>query len=80
MTQFRRDLVLFGTKSELPRISRFVEEACDGANLDAAARFDLQMAVDEACCNVFEHAYRSFPRLTRAAPSKNALWAAWACT
>jgi anti-sigma regulatory factor (Ser/Thr protein kinase) len=57
MTQFRRDLVLFGTKSELPRISRFVEEACDGANLDAAARFDLQMAVDEACCNVFEHAY-----------------------
>jgi anti-sigma regulatory factor (Ser/Thr protein kinase) len=57
MTQFRRELVLVGTKSELPRISRFVEEACDGANVDSAARFDLQMAVDEACCNVFEHAY-----------------------
>ena len=57
MTQFRRDLVLVGTKSELPRISRFVEEACDGANVDPATRFDLQMAVDEACCNVFEHAY-----------------------
>jgi anti-sigma regulatory factor (Ser/Thr protein kinase) len=57
MTQFRRDLVLIGTKSELPHISRFVEEACDGANVDPAACFDLQMAVDEACCNVFEHAY-----------------------
>jgi anti-sigma regulatory factor (Ser/Thr protein kinase) len=57
MTQFRRDLVLVGTNSELPRISRFIEEACDGANVDSAARFDLQMAVDEACCNVFEHAY-----------------------
>jgi serine/threonine-protein kinase RsbW len=57
MTQFRRELVLVGTKSELLRISRFVEEACDGASVDPAARFDLQMAVDEACCNVFEHAY-----------------------
>ena len=57
MTQFRRELVLTGTKSELSRIGRFVEEACDGANVDPAARFDLQMAVDEACCNVFEHAY-----------------------
>lgn len=57
MTQFRRELVLSGTKSELPRIARFVEEACNGANVDSAARFDLQMAVDEACCNVFEHAY-----------------------
>jgi len=57
MTQFRRELILIGTKSELPRISRFVEEACIGANVDPAASFDLQMAVDEACCNVFEHAY-----------------------
>jgi anti-sigma regulatory factor (Ser/Thr protein kinase) len=57
MTQFRRDLVLVGTKSELPRIGRFVEEACAGANVAPAACFDLQLAVDEACCNVFEHAY-----------------------
>jgi anti-sigma regulatory factor (Ser/Thr protein kinase) len=57
MTQFQRELVLVGTKSELPRINRFVEEACDGASVDPAARFDLQLAVDEACCNVFEHAY-----------------------
>src|SRR5512136_523632 len=57
MTQFRRHLTLVGTKNELPCISQFVEAACDGANVDPAARFDLQMAVDEACCNVFEHAY-----------------------
>jgi serine/threonine-protein kinase RsbW len=57
MTPFRRELTVVGTKKELPRIGRFVEEACVGANIAPAARFDLQMAVDEACCNVFEHAY-----------------------
>ncbi len=59
MTPFRRELHLIGTMADLARIGTFIEEACAQANVDPAARFDLMMAVDEACSNVFEHAYDS---------------------
>lgn len=57
MTPFRRDLSVVGTMADLLRIGEFMEEACDHADIDPTARFDVLMAVDEACCNVFEHAY-----------------------
>jgi serine/threonine-protein kinase RsbW len=57
MTSFRRELQLVGTLADLPRIGEFIEGACEQADIDPAARFDILMAVDEACSNVFEHAY-----------------------
>ena len=57
MTPFRRDLSMVGTMADLPRIGEFMEDACEHADVVPMARFDVLMAVDEACCNVFEHAY-----------------------
>jgi anti-sigma regulatory factor (Ser/Thr protein kinase) len=57
MTPFRREFHLTGTMADLPSIGEFIEEVCAQANIAQAARFDVLMAVDEACSNVFEHAY-----------------------
>ena len=57
MTPFQRELSLVGALDDLPRIANFIEEACTAIGLAPAARFDLQLAVEEACCNVIEHAY-----------------------
>jgi serine/threonine-protein kinase RsbW len=45
------------TADDLPRVLEFMEESCRDANVDPALWFDLQLAVEEACCNVIEHAY-----------------------
>ena len=47
-----------GTPAELSRIAEFVDDACEQAAIDPTMRFDLQLAVEEACMNVIEHAYR----------------------
>ena len=54
---FRSELCMAGTLAELPRIVEFVEDACEQAAIDPAKIFDLQLAVEEACTNVIEHAY-----------------------
>jgi serine/threonine-protein kinase RsbW len=42
---------------DLPGVLEFMEASCRDANVDPALWFDLQLAVEEACCNVIEHAY-----------------------
>jgi len=54
---FRQELCMAGTVSELPRIVEFVDDACEQAAINPAQRFNLQLAVEEACMNVIEHAY-----------------------
>jgi anti-sigma regulatory factor (Ser/Thr protein kinase) len=54
---FRCELCMAGTVAELPRIVEFVDDACEQAAISPAVRFDLQLAVEEACMNVVEHAY-----------------------
>jgi len=41
----------------LAQISRFVGKAAKEANLDKASIYAVQLAVDEACSNIMEHAY-----------------------
>lgn len=55
---FQSELCMVGTMAELPHIVEFVECACEEAAVDPAVRFDLKLAVEEACTNVIEHAYR----------------------
>lgn len=58
MHEIRRLTVLgrYGYDS-IPTITQFVAEAARAASLDENEVFHCQMAVDEACTNVIEHAY-----------------------
>ena len=46
-----------GRYDSLASISDFVEEAANEAGLDHKATYAVQLAVDEACCNIIDHAY-----------------------
>lgn len=52
------DTVTFpGSYKSLEKISDFVGKAAQAAGLDAQAIYAVQLAVDEACCNIIDHAY-----------------------
>jgi anti-sigma regulatory factor (Ser/Thr protein kinase) len=50
-------LTVAGFFKNLARISDFVSKAATRAGLDERGVYAVQMAVDEACTNVIEHAY-----------------------
>ena len=57
MSNFLRELAVPGRTVDLPDVLAFIEAACDGAGVRPHFWFDLQLAVEEACANVIEHAY-----------------------
>ena len=46
-----------GQFSSLAEIGEFIVKAAQAAGLDKRATYAVQMAVDEACSNIVEHAY-----------------------
>ncbi|NIV11416.1 MAG: histidine kinase [Aliifodinibius sp.] len=46
-----------GKFSSLEKISDFVTKHADASGLDENATYAVQLAVDEACSNIIEHAY-----------------------
>jgi len=46
-----------GTFKNLEKISDFVTKAAEDAGLDDSGVYAVQLAVDEACANIIEHAY-----------------------
>jgi serine/threonine-protein kinase RsbW len=46
-----------GRYDSLESISNFIEDAAKKAGLDQKATYAVQLAVDEACCNIIDHAY-----------------------
>ena len=46
-----------GRYSSLPEISEFAGRAARTAGLDAPTVYAIQLAIDEACSNIIEHAY-----------------------
>jgi serine/threonine-protein kinase RsbW len=57
MSSFRRELTVPGYVADLPDVLAFIETACEEASVRPELCFDLQLAVEEACANVIEHAY-----------------------
>lgn len=51
-------LVVSSNLDNLPRVIAFVRQACETAGLDEDAAFACELATDEACTNIMEHAYR----------------------
>lgn len=46
-----------GNYQSLSEISKFVVEAAQEAGLDEQEIYEVDLAVDEACCNIIDHAY-----------------------
>jgi serine/threonine-protein kinase RsbW len=53
----RQTRVFPGQFSSLMAICKFIAQAAAAAGLDERATYAVQMAVDEACSNIIEHAY-----------------------
>ncbi len=53
----RRHITIRGVFSNIPRMIEFVSDAANAARLSDDEVFHCQMAVDEACTNIIEHAY-----------------------
>jgi serine/threonine-protein kinase RsbW len=46
-----------GNYKSLAKISHFVEQAIKQAGLNARDAYSVKLAIDEACCNIIDHAY-----------------------
>jgi serine/threonine-protein kinase RsbW len=53
----RHTRIFPGEFSSLSAVYEFVAKAAQAAGLDDRATYAIQMAVDEACSNIIEHAY-----------------------
>ncbi len=65
----RWQLTIASDLHNLPLIAQFVRDAGRAAGLDEGALFAVELACDEACNNVIEHAYRGAKGLLRIACS-----------
>ncbi len=57
MASKHNQLAVSGHLKNLAVIGDFINQAALEANLDDRATYAIQMAVDEACTNIIEHAY-----------------------
>ncbi len=46
-----------GNYQSLSKIGKFVVQAAREAGLDERKVYEVELAVDEACCNIIDHAY-----------------------
>jgi serine/threonine-protein kinase RsbW len=46
-----------GNYKSLTKISQFLEQAIKKVGLNAGDAYSVKLAVDEACCNIIDHAY-----------------------
>lgn len=46
-----------GNYKSLAKISHFLEQAIKQVGLNAREAYSVKLAVDEACCNIIDHAY-----------------------
>lgn len=53
----KNELIVSGHFENLSKIGNFIVQAASRAGLDEQATYAIEMAVDEACTNIIEHAY-----------------------
>jgi serine/threonine-protein kinase RsbW len=53
----KKELTVPGYFKNLGEIGKFIKQAANQARLDDQALYAIEMAVDEACTNIIEHAY-----------------------
>jgi serine/threonine-protein kinase RsbW len=54
----KKELTVPGYFENLSKIGEFIKQAAVQAHLDDQALYAIEMAVDEACTNIIEHAYQ----------------------
>ena len=52
---------LKASRKNLSDLLSFVEQACTHYKISGKTRFDLQLAIEEACVNIMEHGYAGLP-------------------
>lgn len=57
-----RTAIFPGRHESLPAISHFVIQAAKEAGLDRDTTYQVELAVDEACSNIIDHAYQGEER------------------
>jgi serine/threonine-protein kinase RsbW len=57
VSSFKQTMIIPGRFDSLAKISELVARATRAAGLGPSAAYAVQMAVDEACTNIIEHAY-----------------------
>jgi serine/threonine-protein kinase RsbW len=57
----RFHLIVSSQAERLHEIADLVEHAAHASGLDEKRTYDVQIAVDEACSNIIEHAYQGRP-------------------
>ncbi|MEZ4767592.1 MAG: ATP-binding protein [Caldilineales bacterium] len=55
------ELLVTSDLGQLPRVLDFVRAACQDAGMDDDEVFACELATDEACANIMEHAYAGLP-------------------
>ena len=55
------ELLVTSDLDQLPRVLDFVRAACADAGMDEDQVFACELATDEACANIMEHAYEGYP-------------------
>ena len=57
-----RTVIFPGRYDSLAKIADFIRQAAKDAGLDNLAVYAVETAVDEACSNIIEHAYKGSPK------------------
>ena len=61
MTAVERLVIPLGTVGDLARIGEWAEARCSECDITGIEAYHVQLAVDEACANIFEHGYGGQP-------------------
>jgi serine/threonine-protein kinase RsbW len=57
MSEIVNSAIFAGYYKNLAKIAEFIRQAAQDAGFDSATIYQIELAVDEACSNIIEHAY-----------------------